>query len=194
VRWIALLFSSAVLAGLVVLAMVGGGRHRVGSRTFSWGAFLLDTETDTYSLGKVRAYAWTATALIGYSYLALSRTLVQGKLDRVDVPPNLTGILSISLGTAVASVGITKVRGPKASGALHPGFGDLIKVGGVVSPERAFFLLWTIVAIATFILNVLKVDPMVLSDLPTVPDSLLALSGISAGGWRAKHLARSSAD
>lgn len=190
VKGIAVVFSALLLLGMAVLAMAGGGKHKVGSRVFSWGAFLLDTETDTYSLAKLQAFAWTATALVGYSYLALSRTLVQGKLDIVDVPTNLTSILGISLGTAVASIGITKVRGPKAAGALHPSFGDLINSGGVVSPERAFFLVWTVVSIATFLLNVYKVDPMVLSDLPAVPDGLLALSGLSAGGYLGGKIVR----
>lgn len=190
VFWTAVGITGILFIGIVWLALYGGGKHRVGSKEVTLGAFLLDTETDTYSLGKLQAFLWTGTALLAYCYLALSRTFVQGKVDIVDVPANLISILSISLGTTVASVAITKIRGPKASGPAHPSLGDLIKVGGVISPERVFFLMWTIVAILTFITNVVQVDPMVLADLPTVPKGLLALSGLSATGYLGGKIAR----
>lgn len=190
VFWLAIAITTFLFVVIVAIALYGGGEHRVGSKKVTLGAFLLDTETDTFSLGKLQAFLWTGTAILAYCYLALSRTFVQGRLDIVDVPPNLLSILSISLGTTVASIAITKVRGPKASGPAHPSLDDLIKVGGVISPERVFFLMWTIVSIITFITNVVNVDPMVLADLPTVPDGLLALSGLSATGYLGGKIAR----
>jgi hypothetical protein len=184
----ALAFTLLLFIGIVALVVTGGGTHKVGARVHR--AFLLDTETDTYSLAKLQAFAWGATVLLAYAYLVLSRTLVQGRLDIVDVPQNLIHILTISLGTTVASLGISKFRGPKAAGGLQPSFGDLVSVGGVVSPERVFLLCWTGIAIGTFLLNVFMVDPMILGDLPVVPDGLLALSGVSAGGYLGGKLAR----
>jgi hypothetical protein len=190
IRLAAVAVTSLVLLALVALAAFGGRTHRVGRHEFVGNAFLIDTETDTYSLSKLQFYAWSAAALLAYSYLSLSRCLVQGKLDIADVPQNLPIIWGLSAGTAVLSVGIAKVRGAKASGEVHPSFADLLSTGGVVSPERFQFFLWTIVAILTFVLNVWNVDPMVLNDLPKVPDGLLAISGVSAAAYLGGKLVR----
>lgn len=187
----ALAVSLALLALMVALVAFGGGKHRVGSATFALRAFLIDTETDTYSLSKLQFYLWSAAALFGYCYLTLSRALAQGHLQLGEMPENLPGILALSAGTAVVSIGITQVRGPKGSGAVHPSFGDLINVGGVVSPERFQFLLWTLVAIGGFLFNLLRSDPSSISELPKVPESLLALSGVSAAAYLGGKLARS---
>ncbi len=180
VRGIAIGTTAAILLAMVLLAACGSKPHKIGSKEFIGRAFLIDTETDSYSLSKLQFYLWSAAALLAYCYLSLSRALVQGRLDIADIPPNLPGIWALSAGTAIASVGITKVVGPKAAGSVHPSFSDLLATGGVVSPERFQFLLWTVVAVATFVLNVWHVDPMVLNDLPRVPDNLLALSGVSS--------------
>lgn len=190
IRYTALSISLLLLAAMVALVVLGGSKHYVGSRQFVGKAFLIDTETDTYSLSKLQFYLWSTAALFAYCYLSLSRCLVQGKLDIADIPENLPTILGLSAGTAITSIGIAKLRGPKAAGVIHPRFGDLLSSGGVVSPERFTYLLWTIVAIATFLLNVWNVDSMVLNDLPKIPQGLLALSGLSSAAYLGGKFAR----
>jgi hypothetical protein len=190
IRWFALGVTAALLVAMVLLVMNGGRAHQIGSKRFVGRAFLIDTETDTYSLSKAQFYLWSGAALLAYVYLTLSRCLVQGKLDIADVPENLPGMLGISAGTAVLSVGVTKFRGPKAAGVMHPSFADLLGAGGVASPERFQLLIWTLVAVFSFILNVWNVDPMVLNDLPSIPANLLALSGVSSAAYLGGKLAR----
>jgi hypothetical protein len=101
----------------------------------------------------------------------------------VDVPENMYAVLALGATTSVLSVGIAKVRGPKASGVIHPRFSDLISTGGVVSPERLNFLCWTAVAIASFLSAVLLQDPRQMQQLPGIPGNLLLLSGVSAAGY-----------
>ena len=189
IQFIAVLLTLILAALIIGLVTYGSGVRKVGTRSIAY-SFLIDTETDTYSLGKTQAYLWLFAALLGYLYLALSRSLVQGKLDIVDMPDNLLKVLGISLGTTVGSVAITRWRGPKASGGVYPSLGDLISIGGVASPERVGFLVFTLVSILVFILNVAQVDPMVLGDLPKVPDGLLALSGLSAAGYLGGKMVR----
>ena len=186
----ALQVSAALLLLVLVIALLGGGPHKVYKTTYWARAFLIDPETDTYSLSKLQFYAWSAAAVFGYFYLTLSRTLIQGQLSLAEVPDNLPGILAISAGTAMLAAGIAKGRGPKAAGGVQPSFSDLITTGGVVSPERFQFLLWTLVAIAGFVLLLLRTDPGTSTDLPKVPDSLLILSGISAACYLGGKLVR----
>jgi hypothetical protein len=183
IRDLSLLVSAAVVALLLMVAFWGNGSHTVLGQTYRARAFLIDTETDTYSLSKLQFYAWSAAALFGYCYLALSRWLVQGHVDIPDVPENLPGLLAVSAGTAVVSVGVTAARGPKAAGGVQPSFADLVSTAGVISPERLGLFLWTIVGIAAFLFAVIRADPLLITDLPKIPERLMVLSGISAAGY-----------
>lgn len=193
IKQLSALVSGLLLVLVYVIAIFGGGTHEInppGSRARKVYAFLIDPQTDTYSLSKLQFYAWTATALFGYCYLTLARTLAQGRLDILDVPENLPGILAISAGTTVASMGITLGRGSKGAGNVQPGFSDLLGTGGVVAPERVQFLLWTLVAIGAFLLCVFSSEPTRINDLPAIPSRLLLLSGVSAAGYLGGKLAR----
>jgi hypothetical protein len=193
VKWLSAAVSGLLLVLIYVIAVFGGGMHEInppGLRARKVYAFLIDPQTDTYSLSKLQFYAWSAAALFGYCYLMLSRALAQGRLDIVDVPENLPGILAISAGTTIASMSITLGRGSKGSGNVNPAFSDLLGTGGVVAPERVQFLLWTLVAIGAFLLCVFSSEPTAISDLPAIPPRLLLLSGVSAGGYLGGKLAR----
>jgi hypothetical protein len=153
-------------------------------------ALFLDKETDTYSLSRFQFFVWTAVALFSYLYLVLSRSLVQWRLEFVDVPPGLPGIILISAGTTVLAQGITNSKGTKGAGEIHPSMSDFISVGGVVVPERFQFFLWTIVGAAVFIFLVLLNDPGTIKDLPQVPSGFLELMGVSSLGYLGGKLAR----
>lgn len=150
----------------------------------------LDKETETFSLSRLQFYAWTGASVFAYAFLALARTFVQGRVELPDVPGSLPGIIAISAGTSIASVGITSVRGPKGTGPMRPSFADFISTGGVVAPERFQFLVWTLIAVLGFLLVVVLSDPATVATLPALPDGLLYLSGISAFGYLGGKLAR----
>ncbi|HVJ20514.1 MAG TPA: hypothetical protein VM686_34110 [Polyangiaceae bacterium] len=190
VRQYAIAASAAFLVFMLFVFFAGSRPHRIGDVTYRLRGFLLDTETDTYSLSKLQFYLWTVAALFAYCYLSLSRTLAQGQLEIADIPKNLPGIIAISAGTAAVSVGITAARGPKAAGPMYPSLGDMICTGGVVSPERFQFLLWTLVGIAAFLFSVVQADAASLTELPALPDGLLMLSGVSAAGYLAGKIVR----
>jgi hypothetical protein len=120
----------------------------------------------------------------------LSRYLVQGHFELPEVPEGLPGIIGISAVTTAGSIGITAARGPKGAGTAEPSFSDLVSVGGVVSPERFQFLLWTLVAIFAFLAAALQLDPLQIDTLPKLPERLLELSGISAAGYLGGKLVR----
>jgi hypothetical protein len=116
--------------------------------------------------------------------------LCQGVLELADIPENLPGILAISASATVLSVQITKQKGPKGAGEAHPSVKDLISAGGIVQPERVQLLVWTLVAIVSFLLVVLRSDPTSISNLPGIPERLLWLSGVSTFGYLGGKMAR----
>jgi hypothetical protein len=153
-------------------------------------ALLLDKETDTYSLARFQFYVWTAAAILGYLYLMLSRSLVQWKLEFVDVPSGLPGIILISASTAILAQGITNSKGPKGSGEVHPTVADLVTSGGLAVPERLQFFLWTILGAIVFVFLVLASDPGTIKDLPTIPPGFLEIMGVSSLGYLGGKMAR----
>lgn len=149
----------------------------------------LDPETNSYSLSKYQFYLWTAAALFAYTYLAISRMLVQHLL-LPDVPGSLPGIIGIGAGTAVGAQIVTAVRGPKGAGSEKPSLGDFITSGGVAAPERVQMFLWTNLAVLAFCVATLRYSPWEISTLPDIGSGLLLLSGLSSVGYLGGKLAR----
>jgi hypothetical protein len=180
-----------LIAGLVIfLAWRQTGAVTLWGETYVITTPLLDEETGTYSLSKLQFYTWTAVAVFGYSYLTLSRDWIQAWHDLPPIPPTLEGIVGISAGTAVGARIVTQMNGPKGAGSLHAGISDFITTGGVGAVDRVQFLVWTLVVAAGFFLVIANLDPRVIDRLPEVPQSLVAISGISAFGYLGAKLAR----
>jgi hypothetical protein len=185
-----------VAAALILLTylLLSAGRRSLptgtNGRTFFLTALFLDEETMTYSLSKCQFYAWTLAAILGYVFLAVSMSVIQGSAVFPDIPAGLPGILIVSVGTGVLATIITNSRGTKGAGEVHPSLADFITSGGVVAPERLQFVVWTVVGIFTFLTIVFKSNPMTVADLPRIPDGFLQLMGISSAGYLAGKLAR----
>ncbi len=194
------LISGAVVALLVVLVLwlAGSGRSLSsppnGSarsrRARVRDALFLDEETQSYSLTKFQFYAWTGAALLGYVYLTLSRSLVQGELQFGDIPQGLPGIVAIGTATGITSLAVTSTKGSKGAGPVTPSWRDFITTGGIVVAERLQYFVWTLVGVAAFVYLVLSHDPADIRDLPRVPDGFLLLTGLSAFGYLGGKLAR----
>jgi hypothetical protein len=179
------------LFGIVLWLLSRGYRNVIEGRKYSvLSALFLDAETDTYSLSRLQFFVWTAVGILSYLYLLLSRSLVQGRLEFVDVPAGLPGIILISAGTTVMAQGITKSKGTKGSGEIQPSLTDLISTGGVVVPERFQFFVWTILGAAVFVFLVFLSDPGTIKDLPQVPSGFLELMGVSSAGYLGGKVAR----
>jgi len=174
------------VVGLMLRPLTRGMRRGTGLLR----AAFLDTATNTYSLSKLQFYLWTAAALLGYTYLTISRSLVQGDFTLPDVPRNLPGILLITAGTSVLAVGITGARGSKGAGGMHPSAADFLTTGGVVAPERLQFFVWTVIGVGAFLLLTLFTSPARIDTLPSVPEGFLYLMGISSAGYLGGKLAR----
>lgn len=192
---LALIFSSSgsgtprllAFAGLIGVSALLGELISVGLRAAGpqrprfLGALLL--ENGAYSLGKLQFYLWTAAGMLGYLFLAFAHSLVQGRVTLPEVPEGLPGIIGISAGTGIASAAIGAISSTKGPAGLEPSVGDLIMTGGVVVADRVQFLVWTIVSLMVFLGLVLTIDPATIDSLPRIPDGLLWLMGLSAGGY-----------
>jgi hypothetical protein len=183
-RWVPQVLATVgvLIAAVIVLALVALGLKRLGPNRPKFLAALL-LENGAYSLGKLQFYAWTAVAVLGYLFLAFARSLVQGHPDLPDVPGGLPGLVGISAGTGVAAAAIGAISGTKGPAGTEPSIADLVVTGGNVVADRVQFLVWTFVTIIVFITVITLSDPAKIETLPSVPNGLLYLMGLSAAGY-----------
>jgi hypothetical protein len=182
----------AVLA-LAALALVwkGIGDYKIAGQAYSpLASFLLDKETNSFSLSKFQLVAWTTVVIFGYVYLFLCQLFIQGIFVFPPIPDGLPSLLGISVGTTVAASGITSARGSKGAGPVQPSMADFISTGGLVAGDRFQLFVWTLVGGLGFLGLLLKTDPTVLKELPKVPDNFLYLMGISSAGYLGGKLVR----
>lgn len=183
-----------ILILVAVYALIMSGKtvltQTFGKKSYVLSALFLDVQTYSYSLSKCQFYVWTAAAVFGYIFLAISKSYVQGSAVFPDIPSGLPGILLASAGTAVLATGITSAKGDKGAGDPQPKLSDFITTGGVVAADRLQFAIWTLVGVGTFLAIIFRSDPRKINDLPNIPTGFLQLMGISAGGYLAGKLAR----
>ena len=166
-------------------------QYQANGRSYNTFAYIfIDHETNTYSLSRLQLILWSAAAVVAYTYIAASQSLVQWNWALCEVPDNLPMLLGISAGTTALSLGTTGMRGSKGAGPLHPEMGDFITSGGVFAPERLQFFLWTVIGVFGFVTATLAQDPATMIDLPKIPDSFIPLMGISSLGYLAGKVAR----
>lgn len=192
------IFAAAVILWIVlaviVVATVSSIRGRLvgGKRYGIFSMFLLDNQTNTYSLSKLQLLLWSAVSVFAYVYLFLCQLLVQWKWEFPDVPEGLPLLLGISGGAAVTAAAVQNTRGAKGSGPVHPGPADFISSGGVVVAERFQFFVWTIVGVLGFLGLLLAADPAAISVLPKIPDQFLGLMGVSTLAYLGGKAVRSA--
>jgi hypothetical protein len=179
--------------GLLVYRLVTRGtRDKTinGRRYSAFSFFLIDKQTNSYSLSKFQLLLLFSCFVFGYLYVFLCRWLVQWQFVLPDVPSSFSGILAMSAGTTVLAAGATQARGSKGAGAVFPSAADFISIGGQVMPERFQFFVWTLVASLGFVALLLSQNPATIIGFPEFPQGLLYVMGISAGGYLAGKVTR----
>jgi hypothetical protein len=187
---VAVIFIALIIGLIWLLLRTKRWTTSDGRRVSVLNAVFLEKDTNTYSLSKLQFYLWTLAALLGYVYLSVSRSLVQGKFEFADIPENLPGILLVTVSTSALAVGITTGKGPKGAGEPGPSLADFVTTGGIVAAERVQFLVWTLVGVGAFIFLTLSTEPGRIENLPAVPERFLYLMGISSFGYLGGKMAR----
>jgi hypothetical protein len=177
-----------ILWGLVRTGIKTGKIN--GEKYGSLRAFLIDKETNSYSLSKFQLTLFTLVTVFGYIYVFVCRLFVQWKFELPPVPEGLPTMMAVSLGTTVVAAGIGSKIGGKGAGPESPSLADFITSGGVVLPERFQFFLWTIVSSVGVLALILASDPVTVTELPKLPDGMLYLMGLSSAGYLGGKLAR----
>lgn len=175
----------ALLAWTVyALVRRGIADYTIDGRTYSpLAAFLIDKQTDSYSLSKLQLFLFSIVAVFGYIYVFMCRALVQWNFSFPDIPDNYPSFLAVSAGTVAVAAGLNSTVAPKGSGPVHPSAADFISNGGLVIAERFQFFVWTLVASIGFVVLILLQDPSQLTGFPAYPTGLLYLMGVSAAGY-----------
>lgn len=175
-RWIAVVISVLLIGSIIVLL-------RFVAKDWKFLRWLfIDKKTNTFSLSKFQATAWTVVLIGGYFLLALGSAIFIGKESIPDFNPSLLALLGISLGGTLAARGVN-VRFPKKDlEGSERQLNNLISEGGEISLPRLQLLGFTITAIAIYITYLISTD-LFTEGLPDLPPTLLALLGISQGGY-----------
>jgi hypothetical protein len=170
------------LLGLVVWWIARNNVPPLGARSLNFlEMLLLEPVNMTYSLSRAQFILWTVVLAGCYVFLFVARGLVESIWT---FPPldGFAGAFLISLGTLLASQATTSVKGAKGAGEQHPAISDLFVHGGVIALERVQQALWTLVAAGMFVYIVFE-NYAQSTSLPTIPDQLLYLMGISSAGY-----------
>lgn len=188
--WSVILFG--ILAYIVYRLVARGMRpYTIDGQHYSpFYSFFLDKQTETYSLSKFQLLLFSATFIFGYLYVFLCGWLVQWHFVLPDVPAAFSGILGMSAGTTVGAAAVTSTRGSKGAGGIRPSAADFITTGGQVVPERFQYFVWTLVACFGFVALMLSQDPATIVGFPDIPQGLLYVMGVSAGGYLAGKVTR----
>jgi hypothetical protein len=171
-----------VLLGILIGWMVTSDKKDTlihGRRYGPLYAFLIDSQTNTYSLSKFQLFAFSFTFIFSYLYVTLCQWLIQWKLVLPDIPSNLAALLGISGGATLAAAAATQTRGTKGAGDIYPSFSDFVTTGGLVVPERFQFLVWTLIACVGFLALLVAKDPATIDGFPAIPDGVLYVMGVS---------------
>ena len=142
---------------------------------------LLDRETNSFSLARAQFLWWLTIIIFGFIFLFIGRGLAQEVWDFFPIS-GFAFTFSISLGTLLGAQVTSQIRGNKGSGEIHPSYSDLIEHGGVIALERVQQIIWNIVVGIAFVIILIGTYATA-SALPTIPNELLVLMGISSAGY-----------
>ncbi|MEM7038620.1 MAG: IPT/TIG domain-containing protein [Bacteroidota bacterium] len=151
--------------------------------------FVTNHETGRLSLAKCQALAWTMVLVVSYLYYACMVYLILDDVSIPDFDASLLILMGISSGglliartqdrTKTASqIERDNINGQRRTARLS----DLFYEGGAFSLTRLQLVVFTGVCIAIYIIYMQNPD-IVSNGLPTMPDTLLMLMGISQGGY-----------
>lgn len=149
---------------------------------------VLERQSNTFSLSRVQFVWWLTIIVFGYLFLFIGRGIIQGVWEFIPLSGFAYTFL-ISLVTLVTSQVTASIRGGKGSGDVNPAWSDLVVHGGVVALERVQQVIWNLIIGITFIV-ILLVTYSTASSLPSIPQEILVLMGISAGGYIGGKAAR----
>ncbi|MBD2354351.1 hypothetical protein H6G41_06870 [Tolypothrix sp. FACHB-123] len=142
---------------------------------------LLERQTNTFSLARTQFLWWLTIIVFGYLFLFIGRGIIQNIWEFIPLSGFAYTFL-ISLVTLVTAQATSNIRGTKGSGDVNPSWSDLVVHGGVVALERVQQVVWNLIIGIAFIV-ILLVTYTTASSLPSIPQEILVLMGISAGGY-----------
>lgn len=142
----------------------------------------IDSDTGTYSLSKVQAFAWTVVIIGSYFYFAIGRGILVGRAEMPDVNAGLIGLLSISYGGLLMSRGISRRKPKNDFAPTPPRWTNLITEGNSVSITRLQLIGFTIAGIAVYVFYV-SGSEVFFRGMPEIPPTLNGLLAVSQGGY-----------
>ena len=142
---------------------------------------ILDKTTNTYSLSRFQALAWTVLLLGGYFYITLCSGVLLGDGIIPDFNPSLIGLLSISYGGLITAHSLGSKKPKNEILKTPPLLNNLFSSGDTIDLPRLQLFAFTIIGIIIYVYNLLISNPLM--GLPDIPSTFLGLLGVSQTGY-----------
>ena len=149
---------------------------------------LLEPENQTYSLSRAQFLGWLFVIVWCYLFLYYAHGYIEGNWGFPQFGNSIYAFL-ISLGTLIASQATNRGMGVKGAGEEHPSVADLVVHGGVLALDRVQQVVWTLIALGMFVRITISTFATA-SELPEIPNELLALMGLSSAGYLGGKMVR----
>ncbi len=144
--------------------------------------FFIDKKTNTYSLSKCQAIAWTAVLVGSYFYYAIGSSIIIERGVIPDFNASLLPLLGISYSGLLIARSIGTFIPKNDLEVVPPSLKDLVCEGGEISINRLQLVCFNITGILIYLYN-LSGPNLLIKGLPNIPETLLGLLGVSQGGY-----------
>jgi hypothetical protein len=180
-KWLAVLIGFAVLA--LLWAFLALTNRQTGWKIWK----LVEGEDGVSSTSKFQWSVWLVVVLFAYTVLWVLRARSGNYSAITVIPANLMAVLGLSTGTAVAAKAIktAQVKSRQVTGAQNAQGGILQDDSGVPALSKIQMIGFTFISVGIFLatlIHQIHSNP-VQTGLPNIDSSLLALMGISQGGY-----------
>ncbi|MCB1142847.1 MAG: IPT/TIG domain-containing protein [Leptospiraceae bacterium] len=166
---------------LFVMALLYLLLAKILDRYYFLDMMLLDKATNTYSLSRFQALAWTIVLIGSYFYIAICNGVLLGNGIIPDFNPSLIGLLGVSYGGLITANGVGGKKPKNEIIKTPPQFSNLFSSGPSIDLPRLQLFGFTIIGILIYIYNLVNANP--LDGLPDIPTTLLGLLGVSQSGY-----------
>jgi hypothetical protein len=142
---------------------------------------LIDKNTNTYSLSRFQAFAWTVVLSGSYFYIAIAFGILlqNGKIP--DFNPSLVGLMTISYSGLIASHFVSGKKPKNEISHMPARISDLFMENSTVNITRLQLLIFNVITMIIYLYNLFLSN--VLNGLPEIPPTLHGLLLSSQTGY-----------
>lgn len=147
-----IILSALIIAGTamipLIIAVLPSLRRK---RSPGSASALVEQSIASYSLSRVQLWFWLLTFTFVLTYKAVVLSHIHGQFITPAISKGVMLLMAVSSAIALIAFVVQTRFGGKGAGDEAPSLTDVLKSGGVITPERLYFALWTLISIVAFV-------------------------------------------